>query len=132
MFGAIRKVFDKNRHEADPGKPIELPVGYKAPPTLHERVRALMSAEFARAAQENGHETFEESDDFDIEDDPKLQSPWELPEDNLLSEDIAAFRAAKGKTANPSGAKAAEGGAAAGGGQGAPEGSPAQTTVPKT
>lgn len=56
-----------------------LPVGFSTPMSDTERfARFLRSEELARQAQASGLETFEEADDFDVEDDiaPMPDAPW--------------------------------------------------------
>jgi len=53
--------------------------GLRRPESLDDMVRRLVRHEmFQRAAAAAGHETFEEADDFDVDDDPELKSPYEL------------------------------------------------------
>lgn len=59
------------RTEENSGKQLAMPVGMKRPPTLAEQVaRLVRSHDLARAAAAEGFETFEEADDFDIDDNP--------------------------------------------------------------
>ena len=57
--------------------PMEPPLGYRRQPSLMEQVREMVRSEQLRREVESaGMETFEESEDFDVEDyDPR--SPWE-------------------------------------------------------
>lgn len=59
--------------------PLELPVGFKRPQSLQERMRYLLrSEELKRALESAGEETFEEADDFDVEEqDPLEGTPYE-------------------------------------------------------
>jgi len=59
--------------------PIAPPIGYKRQPTMVEIVRDMVRSErLAQEALASGHETFEESEDFDIGDDPEdLRSGFE-------------------------------------------------------
>lgn len=51
--------------------PMEPPIGYNAPPDLMTMIKTMVHAEhFRRAVDEAGGETFEEADDFEIDDDP--------------------------------------------------------------
>lgn len=61
-------------------RPMAPPIGYKKQPSLAEQMREMIRGEaLRRAALEQGFETFEESDDFDIPDDPVDPStPYEL------------------------------------------------------
>lgn len=59
------------RFEVPDSVPMEPPVGYRAPPNLTEMIRTMVRNEmFMKEVASAGYETFEESDDFDIEDDP--------------------------------------------------------------
>lgn len=61
---------------------IAPPVGYTRHPTIAETVRDLIRSEKLKAAlQEAGEETFEEADDFDVDDEPPL--PPHLYEPNF-------------------------------------------------
>ena len=69
-------------------EPVAMPVGFERPPTLAEQVaRLVRSNELARLAQSEGMETFEEADDFDVDDDFDPSTPWEQ------DFDLAAIRA---------------------------------------
>lgn len=58
------------------------PVGYKRHPTIAETVRDLIRSEkLKNALSEAGEETFEEADDFDVDDEPPL--PPHLYEPNF-------------------------------------------------
>lgn len=76
---------------ADP-TPIAPPIGYKKHPSMVELVRDMVRSEtLAREAAASGHETFEESEDFDIGDEPEqLRSAWENQFDPTLQELMAA------------------------------------------
>jgi len=74
------------RHEILDPTPLALPVGLKQPPTLQEQIRRMIrSEELRRAAEAAGHETFEESDDFEVGDDYDPKSPYEETFDPGLS-----------------------------------------------
>lgn len=59
--------------------PIEPPVGFIRQPSMIDNIRALVQGEhLRREALAAGAETFEEADDFDIDDDPvDYTSPYE-------------------------------------------------------
>ena len=57
---------EKGEHIPD-NTPVEIPVGFGVPEDLTSIIKRLVRVESQRAANE-GEETFEESDDFDIED----------------------------------------------------------------
>lgn len=69
---------DKNGHEIPDPTPVAVPVGWSAPESLVDQVRRLVRQEFSQQARATGHETFEEADDFDVDDDFDPSSPWEL------------------------------------------------------
>lgn len=57
---------------------VEPPLGYEAQPDIFEMQRRMIRHELSRIAAEQELETFEEADDFEIEDDPvDFISPWE-------------------------------------------------------
>lgn len=63
------------------GTPIAPPVGYVKSESLVERMRAMIrSEELAKAARESGFDTFEEADDFDVEDEEFPMSEYEFEE----------------------------------------------------
>lgn len=67
-----------SKEHLDP-TPIAPPVGYRKSPSLREQIREMVRSE--RLAQElaaSGYETFEEADDFDVDDDEDPNSPYEV------------------------------------------------------
>lgn len=76
--------------------PLAPPIGYKKAPSMVEIVRDMVRSEKLRAeAEAAGHETFEESEDFDVPDEePVMRSPWENQFDPPLEELLAAGKAA--------------------------------------
>ena len=66
-------------HEVPDPTVIEPPLGYVQSPDLMEQMRQMVRNEMSRIAEANEFETFEEADDFDIDDDPvDYTSPFEL------------------------------------------------------
>lgn len=63
---------------------MELPAGLCRPPSLIEQMRMMVRQEFSRHAAAQGFESFEESDDFNVEDE------WDL-EPTSAYEDEAVF-----------------------------------------
>lgn len=74
--------------------PLAPPVGYVKAPSLAETIRDMVRSErLAQAAREAGAETFEESEDFDVGDEPEqMPSPWENDHDPPLEELLKAGR----------------------------------------
>ena len=78
--------------------PLAPPVGYNPQPSMVEIVRDMVRSErLKQDLDDQGLETFEESEDFDIEDDPVAQSPWENEFDPPIEELVAAGREAIAK-----------------------------------
>jgi hypothetical protein len=79
----------KGREVPDP-KPLAIPMGYKRPETLQEQVQRLIRTSMSEYAALQGEETFEEADDFDIEDDPvDMSTPYEMEFDPVLGREVS-------------------------------------------
>lgn len=66
-------------HEILDETPLAMPLGFKKPESLQSQIQRLVRNELSARAASEGHETFDEADDFDIEDDDyDPRSPWEL------------------------------------------------------
>lgn len=61
---------DGNGWEVPDPRPLELPAGFRKPETLAETVRRLTRGALSDLADKNEMDTFEESEDFDLPDDP--------------------------------------------------------------
>lgn len=57
--------------------PMEPPLGYVPAKPLHEQIRDMVQRELSRAAEREGFETMEESDDFEVDDDFDPATPYE-------------------------------------------------------
>lgn len=91
------KLFNSKGEYLPDSRPISLPVGIGRPPTLAEQVaRLVRSEDFRKAAEAQGFETFEEADDFDVDDDPR--DPLTPYEEHF---EIAAVRAVDHGVVNP-------------------------------
>lgn len=73
-----RRLDAQGREIPDP-RPLAPPLGYIEQPPLHELIRQMIRSEQLRAeAEQAGAGSFEEEDDFDVEDDDyDPSSPWE-------------------------------------------------------
>lgn len=58
--------------------PLELPLRFKRPPSLQDQIKAMVRSVLSQAAADQGMESFEEADDFDVSDDIDLRSHHEL------------------------------------------------------
>lgn len=76
----IRKIIatlDPRGRELPDPTPVGIPVGLKRPPTLQEQIKAMVRTQLSQQMQQQGYETFEEAEDFDVDDDFDPKSPWE-------------------------------------------------------
>lgn len=73
--------FDEQGREIPDPTPVAVPVRFRGGPSLAEEIKAAVRQEVSRYAESQGFETFEEADDFDVEDDPMPASPHELAPD---------------------------------------------------
>lgn len=77
-------------HEVPDPVPMAPPVGYQEFPSMIETVQKMVrDYHLQRELAAQGHETFEEADDFDIDEDPAPRSEYEDDED-LRVPDFAA------------------------------------------
>lgn len=63
--------------------PKSASLGFKKPPTLQEMIKQMVQSEnWRRAMDQQGMETFEEAEDFEVDDEElPIKSPWELQYD---------------------------------------------------
>lgn len=57
---------------------VEVPLRFKRPPTLQEQIKNMVRGEISRNAVRQGRESFEEADDFEVDDDELPPSPYEF------------------------------------------------------
>lgn len=91
-------------HEILDPEPVAMPVGFRVPESLTDQIRRFVKAELSLAASAQGHESFEEADDFDIEDDfhgNDPQSEWELNFDHETAGPANAGSAGGGNSNPP-------------------------------
>lgn len=73
-------MLNERGQEVPENNPPAIPVKWRHPPTLQEQIQRMVAKEISEAAANAGHETFEEADDFDVDDEPELKSPYEIDE----------------------------------------------------
>lgn len=73
-----RAMIDQNGAELHNPTPVSIPIGQQRPPTLKEQIQRVLRTELSNQAASQGHETYEEANDFDIDDDDTMYSPYEL------------------------------------------------------
>jgi len=83
MKKILKRLFSSRKHNdlgqelMDP-TPMQVPIGFRHPPSLHDRIRALVRSErLALELDSKGIETFDEAEDFDVGDDYDPSSPYE-------------------------------------------------------
>lgn len=83
------KWMDEHGNEIPDPTPIAIPAGFKVPESLSDQIRRIIQTSVSEQAQEQGMETFEESEDFDIDDDMfDPSSPYEEVFDPVLGRGI--------------------------------------------
>lgn len=78
FFG--RRLNEKGQEVPDP-TPVSVPLGYKHPPTLEERIASMVKVELSRNAVRDGFESFDEANDFAVDDDNDPIFPSSVPPD---------------------------------------------------
>lgn len=68
----------KNGIEFPDDTPIAIPFGCDQPESLAETIKRLVRNEVSMLANDAGHETFTDANDFDVDDDGEMVSPYEL------------------------------------------------------
>lgn len=100
--GEVRQYIDEDGREVLDPTPMEPPLGWKRQPSLAEQIRDMVRSEQLRAAAEaQGMETFEEADDFEVDDDYDPSTPFENDFDPPIKEmikDVERERANKKET----------------------------------
>lgn len=89
----LGKLTNDGREIVD-GTPIAPPLGFIKQPSLHELMRAMVIEHAAARARGQEVETFEDADDFDMDDDdePSRHSPYEANFDPIGEADRAALQ----------------------------------------
>lgn len=105
---AFKQAYNEQGEELPDPKPIEVPLGFKKPPTLHEQIRMFIrTEEFRRRTEAAGVESFEEANDFEVGDEEfdDVPTPHEMQEEFLRkgAKDADEFIAkrSKAKAATP-------------------------------
>lgn len=72
--------FNERGEELPDQTPIELPVGVRRPESLNDMMRRMIRTSLSQYAADQGEETFEEANDFDIPDDDPTVSNTQYQE----------------------------------------------------
>lgn len=81
---------DAKGHEVLDPTPVAMPAGFKRPEMLAETIQRLVRRGISELAADQGFETFEEAEDFDVDDetfDPA--TPFETFHDPVLNREIS-------------------------------------------
>jgi len=86
----MSKLDEKGNEIPDP-TPVSIPVQLRRQESMDERIRRIIQHSASMHAQSLGLESFEEADDFDIEDDPiDPSTPWEKHFDQAIVQAVDA------------------------------------------
>lgn len=77
LEAAIGFRLDEFGREVPDPKPMAMPSGFRRPETLQEQVARLVRSRLSEIALEQGAESFEESEDFDVDDEFDPNTPYE-------------------------------------------------------
>lgn len=74
-------------------QPVEWPLGVSVPESLEQKIARMVRVGVSQHAHDVGAETFDEADDFDVQEDDGPTSPHELDDDQLqIMRDLDAVR----------------------------------------
>lgn len=86
-----RRLYGPARGRENPSpERLSMPSGFERPLTLQEQVQRLVRSSLSRYAEMQGFESFDEADDFDIEDEIEPHTPYEVFFDPVLGRDVTA------------------------------------------
>lgn len=82
--------YNERGEELPDDTPVEVPLHFRRPPSLQDSIKAMIRGEMSRQAALTGQESFEEADDFGVDDEEELVSPYEMSvmqEEKVLTKD---------------------------------------------
>lgn len=85
----MSKKFTKEGKELPDRKRVEIPIGYRTPETMEQKLRRVVAGALSEQAAMSGLETFEESNDFDVGPEDGLAMPDSRHELTPMEEEIA-------------------------------------------
>ena len=71
---------EKGREIVDP-KPVSLALDVPQPRSLQAIIARVLRTNASDVAMHSGHESFDEANDFEVDDDPEVKSEYELDDD---------------------------------------------------
>lgn len=87
--GEVIQIMDDHGHEIPDPRPMTVPAGFKRPETLAEQIKRLVRNQISREAADREMETFEEADDFDVDDEFDPSTPYEVFFDPVLEREVS-------------------------------------------
>lgn len=93
--------FNEKGQELPDNTPVEMPAGHKRPESIQDMIRRLVRTDVSAAAERAGAESFEEANDFEVEEDDAELFPThhELHEE-VVDETLRVKREAAARRAN--------------------------------
>lgn len=82
-MGTKQKIKKENWKEYPDPSPIEIPAELKRPESMDQRIKRLVHSQIQAKAMEEGFETFEEANDFEVDDSfdgDGIMSPYDVQE----------------------------------------------------
>lgn len=74
----IARRLDKNGKELPDSKPMVVPIDLRKPETIQQQVARLVTLKMIQTQSNVGKESFDDANDFNIDDDPvEPNTPWE-------------------------------------------------------
>lgn len=64
--------------------PVEVPLGMGRPLTIEQQIQRFVSTALSMRAERGGKETIQDSEDFDVDDEPEWSSRYELQDDDFM------------------------------------------------
>jgi hypothetical protein len=86
LHSLTRPYLDSSGREVLNPVPMEIPLGFRRPLSLQDQIKRILRQEVSLHAMSQGMETFDESDDFEVDDsgfDLEPSSKYELMEDEV-------------------------------------------------
>lgn len=72
--------YDAQGREIPDPRPVAVPFDFGRPLSLHDQIKRFIRSELSQRAAAYERETFEEADDFDVDEDGDPVSQYEIPE----------------------------------------------------
>lgn len=131
---AVKATLDESGREVGDPTPVAPPANLRRGMTMSEQIQQMIRREVSNRAEEQGYESFEESEDFDIDDDPvDPHTPYEAvfdPRPPLKEKEDGSKSVDEGRV-DPPGGGSGESGKVGKGKPGAKQPAPAKGSVPE-